>query len=243
MPKATFRVAARMATEDDVGCVDVVAVHRYPKKRRPSVRSSRTSTASLPPEPIRLASVQSLAEARAIYTEAGGTLDEYGDWSLQRFLRLADPKQAAKQMRKTAAWRAKVGADEIRRKVREGMQPWEWPKCSELAPFVTFLQTELETSLGDAMVWLSFESVFEAAGFIAAVSEAEWLNFSIHVLEHALFHADRLSAERGKLVRWSVVADTQGLGPRNVTFPLLLRVKPTMPLSDNCEYYCPRVNP
>jgi hypothetical protein len=52
------------------------------------------------------------------------------------------------------------------------------------------------------------------------------------LLEHATYHADRLSAERGRLVRWSLISDTTGMGLQHASLPLIFRLKPTMPLSD-----------
>lgn len=181
MPPA-IQVTARLATVEDVEyCADVQAVRHHRRKWLPSRGhqgdlSEEDSRAALNYLPIPCASEESLAPARSAFLEAGGQLDALGDWYLTRFLRAnKDLKQALKQLRKTAAWRAKVGADEIRRRVREeGMQPCEWPRCPELRPLIVVLQTELDTFMGDAMLWLSFEHVFEPAKVLQVCTEAEW---------------------------------------------------------------------
>lgn len=223
-----MRVTARLATsEDEGGCIPVIAVRRPAKALQVA-----PSTAVTEPEDA----VSRLEEesARAIYTGAGGQLDEFGQWTLRRFLLAHNGKAslAAKNLRKTAAWRAKVGADEIRRWMRAGMRPTEFPRYAELAPYLLHILTELENHAGDVQIWLSLESVFEAAPFISACTDVEWYSFAVHAAEYGLYHADRISAERNRLVRWATVCDTAGLGPRHMTLPLFFRVKPTLPLVD-----------
>jgi hypothetical protein len=182
MPPA-IQVTARLATVEDVVYADVRAVHHH-RRRRPSSdghqghlsHDSGRAEQSQTRIPIPCASEESLAAARSAFLGAGGHLDALGDWYLTRFLRAnKDLKQAVKQLQKTAAWRAKVGADEIRRRVREeGMRPCEWPRCAELTPLVVYFQTELDTFVGDPMIWISFEHIFEPAKVLTVCTEAEW---------------------------------------------------------------------
>jgi hypothetical protein len=60
----------------------------------------------------------------------------------------------------------------------------------------------------------------------------DFYHFNLHLLENALLLADRLSAQTGKLVRYSIVYDSFGMGMRHASARLVKRMTPTLPLPD-----------
>ena len=73
-------------------------------------------------------------EATAYYIEEGGVLDDFGHVTILRFLSWHEWKllPAKKMMKATATWRRKVGADDVREKLRNGGCFSDFDKALEL---------------------------------------------------------------------------------------------------------------
>jgi len=180
---------------------------------------------------------QALAEARRIYVEAGGVLDELERPFLIRFLVFFKwrAKKAQKMLLATAAWRASSGANAIRRRIlsAEGFKFVDFPYARKHLQLLWALPLHGLTSSGDIMSFMHVGSMADhMSTWYADVTDGEFFEYNLHVLEMYLVQADRESVRCGVLRRSSVVFDCMGTKLSQVSTKLVSRLKPALPLPD-----------
>ncbi len=194
------------------------------------------TASSLPEKERREILIKACDAAR----EAGWKLDEFGEWTIVRFLvkhswRL---NQAVRQIRSTAAWRKSVNADAIRREIAAGLKPADFPGMSQVSPFILLMFTNLPSHEGDRLTFIDSAGVFDVSAFISCATEKEIYTLNLYVLEHMSYHNDRASAAHGQLVRWSTHFDAEGVGMRHISVRVMWKFKACLPL---CDHYYPEL--
>jgi hypothetical protein len=163
----------------------------------------------LPPE-----RASTLAAAKALYLSAGGTLDEYADAFVGRFLYRHGwvlERECEEALRATAKWRSEAGADAIRAKNREALIPIAgMPNGRGLLRGMAMLPQVHLTFEGDIV---TYTQPAAATGSESSAEEEESEeeeseeSIDLWTLERNLLWQDRLSMERGHLVRFVMVQD------------------------------------
>ncbi len=177
---------------------------------------------------------QMLLAAADAYQAAGGVIDELSAWTVLRFLvgNKWNMEKTCKQLRSTAKWRAKNVAA-IRTKMMGGnYKPCDWPNVNKVARFAVILLTDGPTRKNHSLILASTQRIYEPKPFMKAISNEDFFQINLHILEYALLRSDRLSAERGELVGASMVYDAADMTVHHVTFAVLMRFKPCVPLAD-----------
>jgi hypothetical protein len=174
-----------------------------------------------------------IKQLKAAYVSHGGELDEYGDIFILRFLIDKDWKYASaeKKAKSTAAWRAKVGANAMRKRIAAGQNYADMPNIKELFTTVAVANGLLRTKAGDLMTIIDYGSL-NVDAFFKKLNNAEYFDINTYILEFLSYHADKLSRETGALVRQAMVVDAGGIGLGHVSLRMFIRFKPIMPLAD-----------
>jgi len=182
---------------------------------------------------------EALATARRIYEEAGGVLDELWLPFLARHLIFhkwrVEKKSFVKMLKATAEFRASSGANAIRAKMITGEGPKfvDYPAGRKHCELLWALPLHGFTGVGDVMSFFHVGSMNDNMGrWYSEVTDEEFFEFNLHVLEMYMAAADRESVKRGVLVRSSVVFDCLGCGLKQVSTKLVSRLKPILPLPD-----------
>ena len=180
---------------------------------------------------------QALVEARRLYEAAGGVLDELWRPFLIRFLVFFRwrPQKASKMLKATAEWRAASGANRIRAGMLEGTGPQftNFPHARTHLELLWITPLHGFTMQGDILSFWQVGSIVDLMGrWYDEVTDAEFAEFNLHVLEMYATAADRESVRRGYLVRSSVVFDTLGAHLKQISTRLIRRLSPILPLPD-----------
>ena len=166
---------------------------------------------------VRLAALtpsqrQLISEAVSAYESFGGMIDEFAEVTALRFLLWNDWKlsRATKQMRATAAWRRKSGANEIRRKMAAGMTFAEIPKAAQMVQAAAMAPNCTRSLAGDLLTLVDLGSL-NCDKFFALLTDADFFTLNVHIFEHQTYHADRLTVATGRLVRNAMLVDAAGI--------------------------------
>jgi len=172
-------------------------------------------------------------QLKTAYVAHGGELDEYGDIFILRFLLDKDWKysSAEKKAKSTAAWRIKVGANAMRKRIAAGQNYADIPNIKELFTTVAVANGLCRTKAGDLMTIIDYGSL-NVDSFFKKLNNAEYFDINTYILEYLSYHADKLTQETGSLVRQAMVVDAGGIGLGHVSLRMFIRFKPIMPLAD-----------
>jgi hypothetical protein len=174
-----------------------------------------------------------IKQLKAAYVAHGGELDEYGDIFILRFLIDKDWKysSAEKKAKSTAAWRIKVGANAMRKRIAAGQNYADIPNIKELFTTVAVANGLCRTKAGDLITIIDYGSL-NVDAFFKKLNNAEYFDINTYILEFLSYRADKLTQETGALVRQAMVVDAGGIGLGHVSLRMFIRFKPIMPLAD-----------
>ena len=183
---------------------------------------------------------EQLGRARQIYLEAGGELDIYWQPQLVRHLiahnwslhSTEKPSKCKAQLVATARWRKSVGANDVRRRLREG--EWRFVDMLHVQPtlgVIWFLPCSALSHTGDLVSYL-FLGTLDVATWLRIIDNAQYYDYNMCVLECQAYFNDKLSFESRRLVRHVNLLDGEGMGLRHISPRALRRLMPCFPVGD-----------
>ena len=189
---------------------------------------------------------QAVAEARTIYEEAGGVLDEKLALPfLMRFLvaHRWSVKKASKMLRATAEWRKTSGANGVRAQLLEGSLKFvDFPFARKHMELLWALPLFSYTAAGDVLTFMQVGVLADRMPrWYAEVTDDDFAWYNLHILELYAVAADTASVRTGRLVQSSVAFDCKGCNIGMLSTRLVGRLKPVLPLPD--LYYPELVGP
>jgi len=204
-----------------------------PLERMPAAEVGPVAANHVALEELTPKQLDMIKQLKAAYIAHGGELDEYGDVFILRFLVDKDWKYASaeKKAKSTATWRAKVGANAMRKRIAAGQNYADIPNIKELFTCVSVANGLCRTKTGDLMTIIDYGSL-NVDAFFKKLNNAEYFDINTYILEYLSYHADKLTQESGALVRQAMVVDAGGIGLGHVSLRMFIRFKPIMPLAD-----------
>ena len=173
--------------------------------------------------------------ARAAYTQAGGVLDPYSDAFLLRFCigNKWNEKKVTTQLRKTAEWRAKVGADRYRSAFIAGKKMGAYPEVAKFLRCLAILPNLGESKKGEPVDWASFAALDIDKSF-EILTDEENFEANLIYMEYVLHMYDVRSMDRcdGQLVKGFSITDLEGMSWKMLGWRAMKRAAQTSPLLD-----------
>jgi len=166
------------------------------------------------------------------YLRENGELDELWEPFLLRFLVHCEWNEADAivSARATAAWRSE-GAAAIRRRVAEGWKVAEHEGVRRLFGTLGLVPVHRRSLQGDLLTIADIGSL-DPDTWLQRLSDDEFTDAVVHLLETLSYHADALSAKERTLVRQALVLDYEDLRWAHLSPSVLRRLCAPLALVD-----------
>lgn len=177
-----------------------------------------------------------LERVRSEYRRDNGELDDLWEPFLLRYLVHCGWKEAEtlEMLRPAAAWRREHGAAAIRQQLADGWKVAEHECVQSLFGHLGVVLMHGRAICGDVLTIADIGSL-DADAWMEQLTDDEFADVALHLLEALSYHADALSVRERVLVRHAFVMDYEELGWSHLMPALLRRLYPSMTLFD--AYY------
>jgi len=162
-------------------------------------------------EQVRKLCAKELADA-APYEEV------VSDRRIMRFLRghKFDVKVAATMFGNMLSWRKEMNVDRIREHiVRDNLSPEQFPHYGRIMRYYPSFAHH-GTAHDGSPLHIEMVGKVTPRKMLSCFSSEEWKNFHIYCCEYNALHLDKLSVEKGKLMRMVLLYDLAGCGPQHL---------------------------
>ena len=207
-------------SEELLGCPEGGAAHWLSNAQKQQIHEIRILVASM--HPFAVSTIPPFIEL-------------CGDVRLLRFLEGNgnNPMQAAQAFVEALAWRAEHGMDAIRLALHSEWRDDLHSYLESLLPHITLILDHLLLQLnfsftcpgsdredevveGGHLVTIEHTGLGDPVALLEKLSLDDYLIFAKHNMEHKATLLDRLSRERGHLVKMVAVRDMAGLGRKHI---------------------------
>jgi len=181
-------------------------------KARLEARSSACSHQAIRLDDLTDCQRATLERLRGEYLREEGELDDLWEPFLLRHLVHCDwnEAEAVAKLRRTATWRNEHGAAAIRRKLAEGRSVMQHDGVRRLLRSIGFAIMHRRSLSGDVLTIVDVGSL-DLDAWCEQLSDAEFAEVALQLLESVSHHADALSYRERTLVRQAFVFDYEAL--------------------------------